>query len=79
MPADDETVPSRQRDPALDKIYGMGPVYIGRLKSYGIDDLETLVNLEADKLREILGARVSLSTANEFLSQARSLIQANTC
>lgn len=78
MPADDETVPSRQRDPALDKIYGMGPVYIGRLKSYGIDDLETLVNLEAVKLREILGARVSLATANDFLSQARALIQANT-
>jgi len=76
---DDGTVPAPQCDLALDKIYGMGPVYIGRLKSYGIDDLETLVNLEADKLREILGARVSLVTANDFLSQARALIQANTC
>jgi hypothetical protein len=47
---------------------------MGRLKSFGIDDLETLVNLEPDKLREILGARVSLATANDFLSQARSLL-----
>lgn len=79
MTGGDGTVPAPQRDIALDKIYGMGPVYIGRLKTYGIDDLETLVNLEADELREILGARVSLATANDFLSQARALIQANTC
>lgn len=74
MTGDDRTVPAPQRDPALDKIYGMGPVYMGRLKSFGIVDLETLVNLEPDKLREILGARVSLATANDFLSQARSLL-----
>jgi hypothetical protein len=74
MTGDDRTVPAPHRVPALDKIYGMGPVYMGRLKSFGIDDLETLVNLEPDKLREILGARVSLATANDFLSQARSLL-----
>ncbi|MEB3318581.1 MAG: DUF697 domain-containing protein [Cyanobacteriota bacterium] len=72
------TVPPLQRESALDKIYGMGPVYIGRLKSYGIDDLDTLVELEADKLREILGGRVSLATVNGFLSQARALIQEST-
>jgi uncharacterized protein (DUF697 family) len=79
MTGDAGSLPESQRDPPLDKIYGMGPVYMARLKSYGIDDLETLVNLKADKLREILGARVSLATANDFLSQARALIQANTC
>jgi uncharacterized protein (DUF697 family)/predicted flap endonuclease-1-like 5' DNA nuclease len=79
MTGDSGSLPEAQRDPPLDKIYGMGPVYMARLKSYGIDDLETLVNLKADKLREILGARVSLATANDFLSQARALIQANTC
>jgi uncharacterized protein (DUF697 family) len=78
MTGDDGTMSVLQRDPALDKIYGMGAVYIGRLRSYGIDNLETLVNLEADKLREILGARVSLATANDFLKQARALIQAKT-
>lgn len=79
MTGDSGSLPEAQSDPPLDKIYGMGPVYMARLKSYGIDDLETLVNLKADKLREILGARVSLATANDFLSQARALIQANTC
>jgi uncharacterized protein (DUF697 family) len=73
------TVPPPKRESALDKIYGMGAVYMGRLKSYGIDDLDTLVELKAEKLREILGGRVSLTTANDFLSQARALIQANTC
>jgi uncharacterized protein (DUF697 family) len=75
---DDETMSGLQRDPSLDKIYGLGAVYTGRLKSYGVNNLETLVKLEADKLREILGARVSLATANDFLIQARALIQSKS-
>lgn len=78
LTSDDGIGPAPQQDPTLEEIYGIGPVYVSRLKSSGINDLKTLVNLEANVLRQILGTRVSLATANDFLSQARALIQANT-
>lgn len=74
----DDLGPALQQEPTLEMIYGIGPVYVARLKSSGIHDLQSLLTLGPDQMRQILGARVSHATANNFLAQARALIHANT-
>jgi predicted flap endonuclease-1-like 5' DNA nuclease/uncharacterized protein (DUF697 family) len=62
----------------LDKISGIGPVYLGRLNKAGVSDSITLAALQPDALKQILGARVSLATARDFISQAKALSRVNS-
>lgn len=60
------------------RIYGIGSTYQRRLHLAGIDDCEALSKLDSDALCTILGQRVSLEIANEFISQAKELIKGNS-
>jgi hypothetical protein len=44
----------------------------------GIDDCEALSKLDPESICTILGQRVTIEIANDFLSQARALIQDNS-
>jgi uncharacterized protein (DUF697 family)/predicted flap endonuclease-1-like 5' DNA nuclease len=60
------------------RIYGIGPTYQSRLHLAGIDDCEALSKLDPESICTILGQRVTIEIANDFLSQARALIQDNS-
>lgn len=60
------------------RIYGIGSTYQSRLHLAGIDDCEALSKLDPESICSILGQRVTIDIANDFLSQARALIQDNS-
>jgi predicted flap endonuclease-1-like 5' DNA nuclease len=62
----------------LEKISGIGPVYLDRLNKAGVSDSISLAALQPDALKQILGARVSLATARDFISQAKALSRVNS-
>lgn len=62
----------------LERIYGIGATYHGRLRSAGITDFAALAALQPEVVKQILGSRVSLSTARDFIAQAKVLAQLNS-
>lgn len=60
------------------QISGIGPVYVRRLREAGFTDCPSLVALKPDALRQILGPRVSLASARDFISQAKALSLGNS-
>ena len=60
------------------RIYGIGSTYQRRLHLAGIDDCEELSRLDPEALCRILGQRVTIDLANDYLSQARALIKDNS-
>jgi predicted flap endonuclease-1-like 5' DNA nuclease len=69
---------SEPQKPVFDEIYGIGNVYRKRLLSHGIYDISALAALDPERLKVILGQRVSLATARDFISQARTLVNVNS-
>ena len=65
------TVPTPASAPGIDAIDGIGPVFAGRLKSAGIDDVSKLAASTADTIAEAAG--VSGARARTWIEQARSL------
>lgn len=62
----------------LDRISGIGVVYVRRLREAGLMDCSSLAALKPDALRQILGPRVSLASARDFISQAKALSRVNS-
>jgi len=62
----------------LEIIYGIGSIYANRLRGVGVSDFASLAALQPAALRQILGPRVSLASARDFISQAKSLAQRNS-
>jgi uncharacterized protein (DUF697 family) len=76
-----ETPDSQKSEPQkllFDEIYGIGTVYRGRLVSHGIHNLHALAALDPEELKVILGPRVSLTTARDFISQAKTFLNINS-
>lgn len=65
-------VPSPVPAPGIDAIDGIGPVFAGRLKSAGIDDISILASSTVDTIAEAAG--VSGARARTWIEQARSLV-----
>jgi predicted flap endonuclease-1-like 5' DNA nuclease len=57
--------------PSIDAIDGIGPVFAGRLKGAGIDDVAKLASATPDTIAETAG--VSGARARTWIEQARSL------
>ena len=56
---------------SIDAIDGIGPVFAGRLKGAGIDDVSKLASATPDRIAEAAG--VSGARARTWIEQARSL------
>jgi predicted flap endonuclease-1-like 5' DNA nuclease len=63
--------PSGPDPVSIDAIDGIGPVFAGRLKSAGIDDVSKLASATPDTIAEAAG--VSGARARTWIEQARSL------
>jgi polyhydroxyalkanoate synthase len=63
------TVPA-PASPGIDTIDGIGPVFAGRLKAAGIDDVAKLASSTADTIAEAAG--VSGARARSWIEQAGS-------
>jgi uncharacterized protein (DUF697 family) len=59
-------------------VKGIGSVYTRRLEQAGIADLRSFAELQPDVVQAILGSRVSLAAAQDFIAQARTLLQVNS-
>lgn len=73
--SEDPTIPKKVN---INQIYGIGSTYQNRLHLAGIEFCDELLKLDPEALCAILGQRVSMDIANDFLVQARALIQANS-
>jgi uncharacterized protein (DUF697 family)/predicted flap endonuclease-1-like 5' DNA nuclease len=62
----------------LERIYGIGTTYRDRLFAAGIKDFAALAVLKPEALRQILGQRVSLASARDFIAQAKSMAEVNS-
>jgi uncharacterized protein (DUF697 family) len=76
VPSDPQTAESKMLE--FHDIFGIGTVYSNRLFSHGIHDMHALAALDPQGLKEILGQRVSLATASDFIRQARTLVTLNS-
>ena len=62
----------------LERIYGIGNIYANRLIAVGINNFSALAALKPERLRQILGQRVSLASARDFIAQAKTMAQMNS-
>lgn len=62
----------------LADIYGIGAIYRDRLFAVGVRDFASLAALKPEALRQILGSRVSLASARDFVAQAKSRLPFNS-
>jgi predicted flap endonuclease-1-like 5' DNA nuclease len=65
------SVPSDPAPMTIDAIAGIGPVFAGRLKVAGIDDVSKLASATPDTIAEAAG--VSGARARTWIDQARAL------
>ncbi len=65
------TAPTDSEATGIDEIAGIGPVFAGRLKGAGIDDVDKLASATPDTIAEV--AQVSGARARTWIEQARSL------
>jgi polyhydroxyalkanoate synthase len=63
--------PAGPKPPSIDAIDGIGPVFAGRLKGAGIDDVSKLASATPDTIAEAAG--VSGARARAWSEQASSL------
>jgi predicted flap endonuclease-1-like 5' DNA nuclease/uncharacterized protein (DUF697 family) len=62
----------------LERIYGIGVIYAKRLIAAGITDFSALAELKPEVVKRILGPRVSLASARDFIAQAKVMALENS-
>jgi predicted flap endonuclease-1-like 5' DNA nuclease len=67
----DDAVQPPPREPELEDIYGIGPVYASRLREAGIRTFADLAETPAERIDEILGRHQP--QAAQWIAEARSL------
>lgn len=62
----------------LAEIYGIGAIYRDRLFAVGVRDFASLAALKPEAIKQILGSRVSLASARDFIAQAKARLPVNS-
>ena len=62
----------------VERVYGIGVSYSRRLAAVGVVNCASLALMNPEELKSILGSRISLATARDFIAQAKSLANINS-